>query len=549
MRKQTTVFVGIVVLLSSLRVASAIDYTYDALNRLTKVTYDNSAYITYTYDAAGNRLTVASLGGKPEPLPASAMAGVAFEMPLPAAFASAEKIAVKGLPAGLKYDAVNRVITGVATKSGVFNVTISAAGLTPQPVTFTVEALPVWTQGAFNGFSEDGGLATMSVTVAGKITGKITVAGSNFTFSATSFAAGGGEEAGFGFETTAKAGKLVLPLTLTLARAAEPQVLGVAEGLLGGTVPLAFYRNVWKTETGTLAPYVGYYTATLPGNDEYGSGYLALTVDGAGKVKVGGKLADGTAASQGGMLILGEAGRVFAVLYTSPSGYKGGCLYGLAEFVDPPDGEVYLRPLDGAPFLWSSLNPQATSEFGAGFVRLLGLAGGWYSKTANLYDYYQNMNLTAAADTNAPAPELTVGATRYDSVCWNPAGVALTPILKSGVMTGLAAPAAGKPVDPEKDGVWDYSATNAVGLKIALARATGIFKGSFLSWFDYPDNKHVSKSLAFEGALTPEREDKADGIEGRGFFLWKDAATAPATGKAYSFSWSYDFLLLSEPVP
>jgi len=34
----------------------AIQYTYDNLNRLVRVEYDNGATIDYTYDAAGNRL-------------------------------------------------------------------------------------------------------------------------------------------------------------------------------------------------------------------------------------------------------------------------------------------------------------------------------------------------------------------------------------------------------------------------------------------------------------------------------------------------------------
>ena len=58
----TACFVCMVVLVGTARVASAIDYTYDSLQRLTRVTYGNGALITYTYDAAGNRLTVDSIG-------------------------------------------------------------------------------------------------------------------------------------------------------------------------------------------------------------------------------------------------------------------------------------------------------------------------------------------------------------------------------------------------------------------------------------------------------------------------------------------------------
>lgn len=37
-------------------------YTYDAENQLTSVTYENGVMVTYTYDKAGNRLSVTSQG-------------------------------------------------------------------------------------------------------------------------------------------------------------------------------------------------------------------------------------------------------------------------------------------------------------------------------------------------------------------------------------------------------------------------------------------------------------------------------------------------------
>ena len=50
--------VGIVLLIGTVRVASAVDYTYDALQRLVRVDYASGASIAYSYDAAGNRLTL-----------------------------------------------------------------------------------------------------------------------------------------------------------------------------------------------------------------------------------------------------------------------------------------------------------------------------------------------------------------------------------------------------------------------------------------------------------------------------------------------------------
>ena len=234
--------------------------------------------------------------------------------------------------------------------------------------------------------------------------------------------------------------------------------------------------------------------------------------------------------------------RVFAVAYTAPAAYKGGCLFGLAEFAEPAGegAKVTLRPLDRSAFLWRSLNPQATGEYGKGFSRELGLTGGWYGKTENLYGCYRDLALTIGTDTGEPVPEITVGGAREPSDWWSPDGIALTPVLdRAGVMTGLSAPKAGVPVK-WPDGAYDYAAaTNAVGLTVSLTRATGVFKGAFKAWFDY-GTAHMSKSLSYEGALTPVRENTGDGVAGRGFFLWPDKSVTPA----YAFSRSYDFLLL-----
>ena len=406
--------------------------------------------------------------------------------------------------------------------------------------------MPAWAQGTFDGYVEGGGLATMTVTAQGKSTGKIILNGSNFTFSAASYASGGDEEQGYTLVAEAKAGKVVLPMELYVMPAGEALAQGVAVGPLGG-LQVTLWQNVWKNAGGTLAPLIGYYTAALPGDGSCGSGYLTFTVDKAGKVKVGGKLADGTAVSQSGTLVRDGDGRVFAVVYLAPKAYLGGSLFGLAEFAETWDGLVCLRPLGGQPFVWQNRSPQATSEHGEGFWREQSLTGGWYDKAGNLGDYYQGRTLTV--ETSAFTPELTVKAERYEAVWWSPSGLALTPVFKSGVMAGLAAPKAGTPTDADKDRVWDYeTAENTVGLKVTLVRATGIFKGSFKAWFDY-GKTHTSKSLAYEGVLTPVREDGFDGVEGRGFYLWPDKGSYEnAAGKTvtYAFNWSCDFLLLGE---
>lgn len=491
-----------------------------------------------------------------------ATVGVAFSEPLPEEFAGMSRVTVKGLPGGLVYSSATMSVKGVPTRLGVFDVVISAPGVEPQTLILTVAALPDWASGVYSGRvsvwrdqAHEPGLVTMTVTPTGKVAGKYSHGGTNYTFAASSYAR---REANgsLWMETQAKSGKLSIPLAIEMYPAVAlagntgvPASLGIAEGWLGNDrehePPLLMLRDVWKDAGEALAPCVGYYTATLPGNAEYGSGFLTLTVDKTGKMKVGGKLADGKAVSLSGSLLLDDVGRVFAVFYTAPTAYKGGCLYGLAEFANPGDGgKVVLHPLNGEPFMWLSRNPQATSIFQGGFERQPSLDGGWYGKVGDLGAFYEGKTLVVGTDSEAPRPELNVGTARYDSAWWDPTGLVLPPTGKPGAMVGLSAAAAGKPADPDNDGKWDYSMTNSVGLKISLTRPTGLFKGSFQAWFDYPEKKHVAKSLAFEGVLTPVREDLDDGVEGRGFFLWQDKAEPPLPAKPYAFSWSYDFKIL-----
>ena len=70
------------------------------------------------------------------------------------------KLAVSGLPAGLKYDATNGKIIGVATKPGVYTVTLTVTDGKEKyisTITVEVEALPDWVVGTFEGYFEEYG--------------------------------------------------------------------------------------------------------------------------------------------------------------------------------------------------------------------------------------------------------------------------------------------------------------------------------------------------------------------------------------------------------
>jgi len=490
-----------------------------------------------------------------------AMVGVATALPLTVASDSLPTVSVSGLPSGLKYDAATRSIVGVPTQV-VSNRTVTilaknANRTAQQTFSLTVTPLSTWAQGTFNGWFESAALgsgsATLTVSALGKITGKFTSAGKSYAFGAAAYT-----NAFVFTASVATGGVATVPLTVTVSHpdvfSGGPSALGLASGALAeGGALAAMYRNIWKDADMRSAAtnLSGYYTASLPGSEAYGSGYLTLTVDRVGGVKTAGKLADGTAVSLSGPLVLDEAGRVYAVLYTSPAAYKGGSFCGMTEFADATNGvHAVVRLLGGAPLLWQSRNPQATGRYAdMGFTRSLGLTGGWYDTLGNLYAYYAGLSLTVGTDDGAAAPVLTVGTNRYASAWWDPNGLTVAATTNAaGVMTGLAAPKAVLP--PKVNGGYDYDAvTNAVGLAISLKRATGVFSGSLTAWFDYAAT-HASRKLAFEGVLTPVREDASDGVVGRGYFLWADkSAYANASGwpVAYSFSESYDFLLLAAP--
>lgn len=65
------------------------------------------------------------------------------------------KLAVSGLPTGLKYDAKTGKITGIATKAGIYTVTLTVTDGKEKyvsTITIEVEALPDWVVGTFNGY-------------------------------------------------------------------------------------------------------------------------------------------------------------------------------------------------------------------------------------------------------------------------------------------------------------------------------------------------------------------------------------------------------------
>ena len=111
------------------------------------------------------------------------------------------KLAVAGLPAGLKLvqdkDTSAYSIAGIPTKAGTNTVTFTATKGTEKQIatiTVAVAALPAWANGTYDGAYFTGeteatnavGSVTVTISTAGKVSGKILAGGKSYSFSAAS---------------------------------------------------------------------------------------------------------------------------------------------------------------------------------------------------------------------------------------------------------------------------------------------------------------------------------------------------------------------------
>ena len=109
-----------------------------------------------------------------------------FDLPALTARDEGDRLALSGLPAGLRYNAKTGRIEGIATKAGVYTVQAAVrSGLASYVSTFTVEvkALPAWAVGTFTGSDDcpippdpefsDNLYGTVTVGANGRLSGKV----------------------------------------------------------------------------------------------------------------------------------------------------------------------------------------------------------------------------------------------------------------------------------------------------------------------------------------------------------------------------------------
>ncbi len=518
-------------------------------------------------------------------------------------------VMASGLPTGLRFDSKTGTITGVPTKTGTHTVTFTAtkSGEKAQisSITLTISSLPNWAQGTFVGcLGEFGkyGSATLTVSATGKISGKLAHSGKSWTISVPCYDSvcscndidWGIWECGdfdmidkdspvFSIIADAKSGRETIQVLLFVCNETMPEGLRMVNSIVAGffddddwrCLPIVLRRNMWKDKAtanaakSVLSDWTGTYTAQLL-RDEYSwlpgenpgdcCGYLSITVSADGTVKASGKLGDGTSISSSSPLLydpntegypLYEGGyNWYAVVYASPSSYKGGAFLALLGF-NGPRGTIASKffPDMDLSGMWHNLNPTSGYNYGEGFSLDFYVNGAYYDKLAKLSDYYDAMRVNIfAPELRYTFKETVLGVSgRKQTETWAEYAESSDLSAQSGLVVGINGKGTGflvekttRPVQDKVTKQWVYNGANDGRLTLSFTQATGIFKGSYTFWYDYVSafdnttgkatNAHNSKKVNFEGIFV----QGADGL--KGFYPWE------ATGgeeKTYKFKMPY----------
>jgi len=451
------------------------------------------------------------------------------------------------LPAGLTLSGnatLGYKLAGTPKTVGNTTVTLTATndkGTSSVTFVISVAALPTWAIGTFNG-AIDGlvintqGIGSFTVQANGIVSGKYLVSGKTYSDSAASFDAP--TPANYDADGTTL---ISLQYTTKLGN-----VLVVNKD---GTAVIVGQANFSRNVT---ADYAGYYTLSLTPGGTFGSGYLTLTVTTTVKsgvtnstVKAAGKLADGTAVSLSTPVFNNET-----VIYAVPSSYRGGYVWYHIYFGKNAANVTAITACDatyvnGSGY-WCNNNPVATDTYGAGFAQGiyavggddLNAVGGYFGTVKDIKTFYAN-SLTVNADNSQLAYQYDAkdpDAEAYASEV-TPNGV----VVKAGFE------------------VSKIKTDNASALTIKLNKSgtavTGVFTGSFMTFFDYENAAgkalSTSKSITYQGILVPVRGDAdVDYPEGSGYFLWSRTHVEWPTGGTggtkvvYKFNESYDFQIV-----
>lgn len=304
-----------------------------AVNILARI--DADGVVSVAYSDFGSPVDA----GKTEPIQlggivdsANSMVGVCYEsrivineLGFPAKFSAT------GLPAGLEINASTGVISGIPTKAGLFNnvkVTVNSGVNAKDKVETTysmsVDDIPSCATGNFVGFMGEGTF-NMSVSATGKIAGKASVQGTNYTFTANGYSvASDSANRQFVVEAELKAGKVTIPVVLT-SKSWETVINDISiDNMLfaGGSdgIDITAWKYLWDSKeiASSLSKWAGDYTYVTERYE-----VLTISVDEKGSAKVVGTLKDNRKVSFVASIFVTEAKNRAVILYVAPDVKKG----------------------------------------------------------------------------------------------------------------------------------------------------------------------------------------------------------------------------------
>lgn len=533
--------------------------------------------------------------------------GVKAALELADETASGVKVVSGKLPTGLKLaqDKTDNIwrISGVPTKDGAFEALVQATykdGKKTVPGTTTLLAFTVAelgdAAGTFNGLAETADttngapcLASVSVTAAatGKLSAKVKIAGKSIAFTADGYEYAEKDEdetvrvhatlvnvakIGSGRDAETITNVLTYSALVSATNAAtawcdEPDVT-IEMAALPDAKGSGFQEDVWYDGKvvrdnskladwqSEAAAFAGYYTVALPATSAFdgaplGNGYLTLTVDAKGKVKIAGMLADGSKYSGSASAVLSfadfdgvRAMRVplFADKATTVFG-------GWLTLCSDADGVVVVvADTFNAMPLWANDDPKSTRDGEEGFALSLHPVGGWYDTVANLQRSYLECDLSVALPEGDEALEEMRDALGLADGYGFMARPDNTPVTLNGDKMEVEKQ---KFVTTNKLKDWEAS-VNAANVKITFNRKTGLVNGSFDVWYEGVNAKGATEQksvtgLKHNGVLLLSR-DAMDGtldpdVLSAGFFLSPLKLTDESGARPTTRTWnaSYQF--------
>lgn len=306
----------------------------------------------------------------------------------------------------------------------------------------------------------------------------------------------------------------------------QNRIWGSLAGGKAGAAPLELsgVRNRFADRKDVMAQailnqYKGYYTATLFGRDfiqgslnaaPHGYGYLTLTVNTGGRVRIAGVLADGTRVSQSAQLLhFADCGECFCVPFFVPLYRKTGCVSGLF-WIDPETRGMWCED-----FLW-------WEKFGAGpdgFTGLLDIRGGPYNNKSPVLQtrYVFGSQLDWELAEYHAAGE-----------AW---GCEFEPMDVPVNVTGsrMIIARGDRPVRIREYGeTWyEYGGENPNMVTLNFTARTGIFRGNFTLYYDYTDERdrsqHKTVKVPYVGVMLQDPETgRLESGHGHGLFPSND---------------------------